>query len=270
MCHIICEKSASIPIKSYSPNLMVHPYLYDSNNKPWHVPISDVVTKVEGLLSRIHVVVVGPGLGRDRVLLETASKIIESVRSQKKPLVIDADGLYLIQHNLDLIRGYSECVLTPNVVEFERLAKAAGMDKPDSTETEPEGRNKRVAELAKRLGGVIILSKGQVDVISNGEITLHNDLIGSRKRVSGQGDTLSGALGTFLAWHLAYQNDLWKHDHEFSTQESKLLGVFGGSAVTRQAAHGAFNDQGRAMTTVDVTKHVGFAFKTLYGNPVED
>lgn len=266
MSHIICEKNTSYPIKSYSPNLMVHPYLYDSNSKPENMPIKDIVARVEGLLKRIHVIVVGPGLGRDPVLMETVGKIIEVARDQKMPIVIDADGLYLVQHKLDLIRNYTECVLTPNVVEFERLAKAAGLPNESDIKT-ATGRKQRVADLSNKLGGVIILSKGMVDIISDGETSLENDIQGSLKRVSGQGDTLSGALGTFMAWYLAYQNDLWKHDHEFTVKETKLLAAFAGSALTRQAAHGAFNDRGRAMTTSDVTEHVGHAFKSLYGGP---
>lgn len=271
MSHIICERSASVAIKSYSPNLMVHPYLYDSNSKPKELSIKDIVSRIENFLNRVHVVVIGPGLGRDPMLLETVASIINIVKSQKKPLVIDADGLYLVQNKLELIKGYRECVVTPNVVEFERLATAVGMHKEElsASACKPqveEHRINRVNELAKRLDGVIVLSKGQVDVISDGNITLRNDIQGSRKRVSGQGDTLSGCVGTFLAWHVAYQADLWKHDHKISSQESKLLSVFGGSAVTRQAAHVAFNNYERAMTTIDVTNNVGLAFKSLYGN----
>lgn len=33
----------------------------------------------------------------------------------------DADGLFLIQNEPDLIKGYQRAVLTPNVVEFSRL-----------------------------------------------------------------------------------------------------------------------------------------------------
>lgn len=39
-------------------------------------------------------------------------------------VVIDADGLYLVQNEPDVVKGNQKAVLTPNVVEFERLCKA--------------------------------------------------------------------------------------------------------------------------------------------------
>lgn len=38
--------------------------------------------------------------------------------------MIDADGLWLVQNEPDVIEGFSKAVLTPNVVEFGRLCKA--------------------------------------------------------------------------------------------------------------------------------------------------
>ena len=35
--------------------------------------------------------------------------------------VIDADGLFLVTHDLDLIRGQKNVVLTPNIIEFKRF-----------------------------------------------------------------------------------------------------------------------------------------------------
>jgi ATP-dependent NAD(P)H-hydrate dehydratase len=43
----------------------------------------------------------------------------------KYRIVIDADGLWLISQNMDLVRGYKKCILTPNAVEFERLVAGA-------------------------------------------------------------------------------------------------------------------------------------------------
>jgi ATP-dependent NAD(P)H-hydrate dehydratase len=62
--------------------------------------------------------------------------------------------------------------------------------------------------LAHALGGVTILQKGAEDRITNGsdkEDVLINRVEGSVRRCGGQGDVLSGAVGTFLAWGYAYE-----------------------------------------------------------------
>lgn len=46
-------------------------------------------------------------------------------KSQNIPIVIDADGLFVLSHELSLISGYSKCILTPNFMEFKRLYELA-------------------------------------------------------------------------------------------------------------------------------------------------
>ena len=48
---------------------------------------------------------------------------LEIAKEQGMFLVIDADGLYTVGRQLDLIRGYRRAVLTPNIVEFKRLSE---------------------------------------------------------------------------------------------------------------------------------------------------
>lgn len=55
-------------------------------------------------------------------------------------------------------------------------------------------------QLALELGGVTILRKGEVDVISNGNMLFVSSVRGSPKRAGGQGDILAGLTGTFYAW----------------------------------------------------------------------
>lgn len=66
----------------------------------------------------------GPGLGREERTQSIGRVAVEVARSQGKYIVIDADGLWLIQHEPNLIKGYERAVLTPNVVEFKRLCDA--------------------------------------------------------------------------------------------------------------------------------------------------
>lgn len=51
---------------------------------------SRIVSNISGLLDRLHVIVVGPGLGQDPLMLETASGVIVEARKRGIPIVIDA------------------------------------------------------------------------------------------------------------------------------------------------------------------------------------
>ena len=52
-------------------------------------------------------------------------QVMKFLRKVEKPLVIDADGLYIVTKNLDLVKGYPHAVLTPNKNEYQRLATPA-------------------------------------------------------------------------------------------------------------------------------------------------
>lgn len=258
MSHIICERNAGTVIKTYSPNLMVHPYLYDSSNQTEEAAnIDKTMEKVLGLIDRVHVVVLGPGLGRDKTLQATATRIIEEVRKRSMPIVIDADGLFLVQNNPSVIKGYKQAVLTPNVMEFKRLKSSVGLSESSTLE-----------ELCQAFGGLTIVEKGGVDHISNGLVTIKNEMEGGLKRVSGQGDTLSGTLATFLAWKLAFQQKLWPTQDSFDDSDLYLLSAYGASAVTRYASRKAFEEHGRAVLTSHIGEQVGTAYRDLFESQV--
>lgn len=54
--------------------------------------------------------------------------MIGLARQKELPLVIDADGLYIVTKNLDLVKGYPHAILTPNKNEYQRLADTLGID----------------------------------------------------------------------------------------------------------------------------------------------
>ncbi len=253
---------------------MVHPYIYESANVPTETPEdafleSNILPKVYGILDRVHVVVIGPGMGRDPLMLKTAKRIIQEVKKRGLPIVIDADGLFLINQEPDLIKGYTKAILTPNIVEFKRLQKALGIDPSKS------GNNKNPEQasinIAKALGGVTVVQKGFKDYISNGTITLVGDIKGGLKRVGGQGDFLSGTMATFLAWALGYQDNLWDHSQEdeksggpLSDSDLFLLAAFGASSVTRSSSRYAFEKHGRAMLANDLEYFIGKVYEDLF------
>jgi ATP-dependent NAD(P)H-hydrate dehydratase len=199
--------------------------------------------------------------------------VIEAARKQNMPFVLDADGLNLAQARPDLVHGYRECILTPNVVEFGRLCKSQGIDSKKFKD------GKGAEELSKALGGVTIIQKGGEDYISNGDKTFVCDVQGGLKRSGGQGDTLTGSLATFLAWRKAYLDKIWEHDGDLDSVELLALAAFGGSALTRvsspliawstllmrqECSRLAFEKAGRSLQASDLTEEVHVAFKNLF------
>jgi len=264
MSHVICEPGAGAVIKTYSPNLMVHPYMRQEKNLAHNETIDSVSEQVIGMLDRLHVVVIGPGLGRDPVMQETCARVITEAKKRGVSFVLDADGLYLAQTRPELVHGYKDCILTPNVVEFGRLAKAKDID------TSAEDPTKLCEKLANALGGVTIIQKGKVDYISNGKQTLVSDGEGGLKRSGGQGDTLTGSLATLLAYRKAYLDKLWDHDGDMSAEDTLAYAAYGGSAITRECSRLAFKELGRSLQASDLTGHVHQAFLDIIGEKPAD
>lgn len=230
-----------------------------------HESADDIASPIINMFPNLHAVVIGPGLGRDKLMQATVSAVIKGAREKKIPLVLDADALWLVQGQPELVHGYKECILTPNVVEFGRLAKAVGMGEDEMPDTGEAGCKK----LAAALGGVLVVRKGGVDWISDGEKTIVGEGEGGRKRSGGQGDTLTGSIGTLLAWRSIYHEGLWDTEGDLSRAETLMLAAWGGSAITRECSRLAFMKHGRSLQASDLTEEVPVAFETLIGEKDE-
>lgn len=258
-------------IKSYSPNLMVHPLLQSSssisNKSGDNNTAQALASPIISFLSRLHVLVIGPGLGRDILTQKIVVEVMKEARSRSIPFVLDADALLLVQEQPELVRGYKECILTPNVVEFSRLAKAIGVDEDVQKSGDAGGACER---LSNALGGVTIIQKGKQDNISNGTENIVADITGGLKRSGGQGDTLTGSLGTLLAWRKAYHDGLWGTEEEGGKMDSSatlLVAAWAGSTLTRECSRRAFVAKGRSMQASDLTDEVHGSFLGLLGEP---
>ncbi|CUM64684.1 uncharacterized protein PRCAT00002293001 [Priceomyces carsonii] len=293
MNHIVCEKLAAPVIKLYSPDLMVHPYLYQLTNPEIASILTDaeidemlklspddllkqknpklngiiddkVMPKVTLLLNRIDLVIIGPGFGRDPLMMKSLIRIIEELRVLNKPMILDADSLFLLSLKPLLIQNYSNAIITPNVVEFDRLAKAFNI-KNSISETDLEKLLKATTELSKKLGDVVIVRKGAQDLIVKLDQYLVSDLAGSWKRVGGQGDTLTGTLAAMVNWSNNYDTDLWEiKDKKFSPEESTLLACFAASAIVKMSSLKAFKKYGRSMQTSNLHEFLNESYNDVY------
>lgn len=195
--------------------------------------------------------------------MQRAARVaIRLARERGIYIVVDADGLWLVQRELDTVKGYKRVVLTPNVVEFGRLCDAAGLSKDRAQDPDDAGR---AARLADALGGVTILEKGQVDRITRGTEggAWENSTQGSVRRCGGQGDVLSGAVGTFLAWGASRAQR--QSGDQSDDDDMPRLAAYAASTLTRTASKLTFARLKRAMQTGDMLDDVGSAFEQVFG-----
>jgi ATP-dependent NAD(P)H-hydrate dehydratase len=217
--HVFCTKAASTVIKSYSPELITHPYLLETSDlffsssrkdartdwddlDPLEISESDLtrderdaiateraVKKICRWLKNVDAVVVGPGLGRDPCVIHATRRLLEHARAYRIPIVVDADGLFVVRAFPECVRGNPNVVLTPNANEFRGLVAAAlggerarALDERsiestesiasiasaalDSVETNRSvaSRTELALEVSHALEGVGIFSKGPVDI----------------------------------------------------------------------------------------------------------
>nr|XP_054384662.1 ATP-dependent (S)-NAD(P)H-hydrate dehydratase isoform X3 [Pongo abelii] len=211
------------------------------------------VHEVEKWLPRLHALVVGPGLGRDDALLRNVQGILEASKARDIPVVIDADGLWLVAQQPALIQGYRKAVLTPNHMEFSRLYDAVLRGPMDSNDSHGS-----VLRLSQALGNVTVVQKGERDILSNGQQVLVCSQEGSSRRCGGQGDLLSGSLGVLVHWALLAGPE------KTNGSSPLLVAAFGACSLTRQCNHQAFQKHGRSTTTSDMIAEVGAAFSKLF------
>lgn len=271
LTHVICERQAAPVIKSYTPNLMVHPYLSDNFNE-----YPSDLNKIKGLLERMHAIVLGPGLGRNENMFFDCKQIIKFILEEHNgsiPMVIDADGLYLLSTDKDaqnLIKRFppGKIILTPNVVEFERLFSSVFPNEEKKKLSHPD----KVALISKAFN-CIVFGKGESDFIAfnSGEdsILLQNSIEGSNKRVGGQGDTLTGTIACMLAYSRSIHDlKLYTPDESDSIfltwVEYAMLSSYVGSTITRTCSKLAYEEKGRAMQTTDMNNYVGKVFEQLF------
>ena len=192
--------------------------------------MDDMVSEVVSIMDKMHVLVIGPGLGRCPLVMKATARIMKEAMSRDLFLVVDADGLFLLTQEpyRDIFKDYQKVVLTPNVVEYKRLMDANNGD------------------LSRALSPqAIIVKKGRSDeIISQGKQALICDEEGGLKRSGGIGDVLAGTLGTFLAWNEIMRGRERIVDRAWSCWCACYL-------VKRSTKH-AYDKKGRSMTAPDV------------------
>ncbi|KAI9895602.1 hypothetical protein PsorP6_018367 [Peronosclerospora sorghi] len=124
LCHIFCDTEAAVPIKSYSPELIVHPLLRsDASLKTIEESkragvLMEAVDRIAQKLPRLDALIIGPGLGRDSSVQEITRQVIVKAKEADLPLILDGDALYFISLDPEIVKGYKNAILTPNAVSL--------------------------------------------------------------------------------------------------------------------------------------------------------
>jgi ADP-dependent NAD(P)H-hydrate dehydratase / NAD(P)H-hydrate epimerase len=136
-------------------------------------------------------VALGPGMGRFPGGEDWIKALLCSLTEQ--PIVMDADALYLVRNQLDIVQEYKGAVIfTPHPGEMARLLNKT------INEVE-ENRIDIACDFAKNYQ-VYLLLKGHRSVIAtpNGDVFINpcgHDALGK----GGSGDVLTGLIASFLA-----------------------------------------------------------------------
>ncbi|CAG5036137.1 unnamed protein product [Parnassius apollo] len=236
LVYVITTENAAPIIKSYSPDLIVYPFLNAYS-----------ASKLNFILSKMDVVVIGPGLGRDDDIIKLTHEIIQTCQTLKKPLVIDADGLYAVWKNVSVLKDYPSpgAILTPNHKEATRLIQAV----PSKSGAWHDYWGKYVS----------VLNKGEQDRYLSSIVSFRwtSSEGGSGRRAGGQGDILSGSLATFFNW--ALKSYICENDQ--SAQFAQSVAAYAAAKLTRSCNSKAYETYGRSMIASDMLKEIHRAFK---------
>jgi len=180
LAQVAVPAPAAVPVACYSPNIIVHPLSSE-------VLVPQDSGKIKELIKKCDAVVIGPGLGDDK---RTEAAVGEIIKFVQIPIVIDADALSAVKKDPKLLRG-KKAILTPHKGEFEKLS---GIRLSQDLGT----RSQQVARTAKKLGAILLV-KGSIDVVSDGDKVSLNRTGNEAMTVGGTGDVLSGIVGCLLS-----------------------------------------------------------------------
>ncbi|HOT07043.1 MAG TPA: NAD(P)H-hydrate dehydratase [Methanotrichaceae archaeon] len=216
---VAAPQDAAETIAGFSPNLIVRPLKGECLN-PSHLEV------IKGLIDQHDVVVIGMGLGRAPETLQALKDILPLCQKA----VVDADAL---QPGLPL-RG----IVTPHAGEFRRIS---GMDLPPG-----DGRSEVVRLYAKE-AGVVVLLKGQVDIISDGSAVRGNLTGNPGMTVGGTGDVLAGVAAALYSI------------------APPLRAAVAAAYLNGLAGDLAFSEKGYGLLATDVIEHLPQAVGQAWG-----
>lgn len=182
----------------------------------------------------------GCGSGVKNSALKKLKLIISNACS---PIVIDADGINLLSHNINILkRAKTPIILTPHPAEMSRLC--------GKSVTEINANRVSVAaDFAKKYGVYLVLKGNETIIAAPDERVSINPTGNAGMATGGSGDVLSGIIAALLA----YNTDVF----DAVTKAVYIHGMAGDIAAEQLSQ--------TAMMPSDIIKELPCVFKTLEG-----
>ena len=159
--------------------------LPDKNGKLSEAAIPEILERISG----VDTVLIGCGLGQSEGAWAVTKAVLEHAEC---PVVLDADGINLIAHHMDVLRRRKNVtVLTPHAGEFRRMTNMELGDPQNSA-----------ASFAREYGCILVL-KGHRTCISDGYIHYRNITGNPGMAVGGSGDILAGMITALIGQGVA-------------------------------------------------------------------
>jgi len=182
LAYVAAPERTAYVISSFSPDLI-------TVKLPGEHLMPDALAVIEPLMEKATALAVGPGLGLHPETQEAVEKLFELTAKRRLPTVMDADALKAygrFKRAVDF-----PLVLTPHAGEYRTL----------TGEALPERVSERAPLVEATAGALksVLLLKGPVDIITDGERTKLNFTGNQGMTVGGTGDVLTGITGAMLS-----------------------------------------------------------------------
>lgn len=146
------------------------------------------VPEIRERMKQMDALLIGPGLGQSEGTLAVTKMVL---RQFTGPVVVDADGINVLQAHKDVLRERPfPTILTPHDGEFARLGGDPSLPRLEAA-----------VNLANYLG-CIVLRKGHETIITDGETVYRNRTGNPGMAVGGSGDVLAGMIVSLLGQKL--------------------------------------------------------------------
>lgn len=147
----------------------------------------NAMTEILQRLSLCDACLIGCGLGKSEGTYRVVKAVLENARC---PVVLDADGINVMQGHIDVLRKAKDLIVTPHDGEFARLGELT------------ENRLRSVKELRKLTGATVLL-KGYRTLICGKEGCFINRCGNPGMARGGSGDALAGIIVSLLGQGLS-------------------------------------------------------------------
>ncbi len=190
--------------------------------------------KIKDFLKNINVVMLGPGLGKNKSTYNLVLKLISKIT---QVAVIDADGLNALVGHLNILRDNETTrqratILTPHPGEMARLLGIST--------NEIQGQRKEIARRFARDYNCTVVLKGRKTVVANNQGKVYVNNTGNPgMATAGSGDVLTGILGAFLGQGLStfsaakYAVYLHGFAGDLAAKENTQLGMIASDIIAK-------------------------------------